>query len=55
MHCVARHVRVAQDEAFEVSGEGGQGSLEVCPALRQGYARLTLAWIAGASPAERKV
>ena len=36
MHCVARHVRLAQDEAFEVSGEGGQGSLEVCPALRQG-------------------
>ena len=38
-HCVVHHGRVAQDEAFEVSGDGEQGGLEVCLALRQGIRR----------------
>ncbi len=36
MHCVVHHGRLPQDEAFEVSGDGEQGGLEVCLALRQG-------------------
>ena len=39
MHCVVHHGRLPQDEAFEVSGDGKQGGLEVCLALRQGIRR----------------
>ena len=36
MHSVVQNGRLPQDEAFEVSGDGEQGGLEVCKELRQG-------------------